>query len=60
MAPRILIFSIAMVADHLFYVKIIENHARAILPLNILAIGTTAIRVVEFSNGGYKIKKFFA
>jgi hypothetical protein len=41
MAPRILIFfSIAMGADHSFYVKNIETHARAFLPLNISAIGT--------------------
>ena len=39
-APRILIFSIAMDADYTFYVKIIETHARAFLPLNISAIGT--------------------
>ena len=38
-APRILIFSIAMVADYSFYVKTIETHARAILTLNSLAIG---------------------
>ena len=40
MAPRILIFSIAMGADHSFYVKTIETHARAFLPLNISATGT--------------------
>jgi hypothetical protein len=39
-APRILIFSIAMGADHSFYVKTIETHARAFLSLNISAIGT--------------------
>ena len=39
-APRILIFSIAMSADHSFYVKTIETHARAFLPLNISAMGT--------------------
>ena len=33
-APRILIFSIAMGADYTFYVKSIESHARAFLPLN--------------------------
>jgi hypothetical protein len=38
MAPRILIFSIAMGADYSFYVKIIETHARALLELNILAM----------------------
>ena len=40
MAPRILIFSIAMGADHSFYVKTIETHACAFLPLNISAIDT--------------------
>ena len=40
MAPRILIFSIAMGADYSFYVKTIETHARTFLPLNISAIGT--------------------
>ena len=39
-APRILIFSIAMGADHSFYVKTIETHARAFLPLNMSAIGS--------------------
>ena len=39
-APRILIFSIAMGADHSFYVKSIETHARAFLTLIILFIGT--------------------
>ena len=39
-APRILIFSIAMGADYTFYVKSIETHARAFLPLNISAIGS--------------------
>ena len=38
-ATRILIFSIAMGADYLFYVKTIETHARAFLTFNILAIG---------------------
>ena len=41
-APRILIFSIAMGADYLFYVKTIETHARTFLPLNISAIGTVS------------------
>jgi hypothetical protein len=34
-----LIFSIALGADHSFYVKIFETHARAFLTLNIFAIG---------------------
>ena len=37
-APRILIFSIAMGADYSFYVKTIETHVHALLTLNILAI----------------------
>ena len=44
MAPRILIFSIALGADHSFYVKIIKTHARAFLPLNISAIGTVWVK----------------
>jgi hypothetical protein len=40
MAPRIFIFSIAMGADYTFYVKNIETHAHAFLPLNISAVGT--------------------
>ena len=39
-APRILIFSIAMGAEYLFYMKSIETHARAFLPLNKSAIGS--------------------
>ena len=38
--PRILIFSIAMGAESLFYVKSIETHARAFLTINIPSIGT--------------------
>ena len=34
------VYLIAMGADHSFYVKTIEIHARAFLPLNISAIGT--------------------
>ena len=49
MAPRILIFSIAMVADYSFYVKNIESHARAFLPLNISAIGTVYLVLHEYS-----------
>ena len=43
-APRILIFSIAMGADHSFYVKTLETHARAFLPaLNISAVCSVLI-----------------
>ena len=35
-----MIFSIAMGAEYLFYMKSIETHARAFLALNILGIGT--------------------
>ena len=38
-APRIFIFSIALSAEYLSYVKSIETHARAFLTLIILAIG---------------------
>ena len=39
-APRILIFSIVLGAENLSYVKSIETHARAFLPLNISAISS--------------------
>ena len=38
-APRIFIFSVAIGADHSFYVKTIETHAPTFLTLNILGIG---------------------
>ena len=44
-APRILIFSIAMGANHSFYVKTIETHTRTFLTLNILAIGWVPVPV---------------
>ena len=37
---RSAVFSIAMGADYTFYVKNIETHAHAFLPLNISAVGT--------------------
>ena len=54
MAPRILIFSIALGANHSFYVKSIETHARTFLPLNISAIGT----VLRFLQSLPKMRKF--
>ena len=39
-APRIFIFSIVLGAENLSYVKSIETHARAFLPLNISAISS--------------------
>ena len=39
-APRIFIFSIVLGAEYLSYVKSIETHARAFLPLNISAVGS--------------------
>ena len=39
-APRIFIFSIALGAEYLSYVKSIETYARAFLPLNISAVGS--------------------
>ena len=40
-APRIFIVSIALGAEYLSYLKSIETHARAFLPLNISSVGTT-------------------
>ena len=37
--PGFRFFSIAMGADYSFYVKTIETHTRALLMVNILAIG---------------------
>ena len=42
-APRIFIFSTAMGAEHSFYVKTIETHSRAFLPLNISAVGSVCV-----------------
>ena len=39
-APRIFIFSIVLGAENLAYVKSIQTHARAFLPLNISAISS--------------------
>ena len=39
-APRIFIFSIVLGAENLSYVKSIETHARAFLPLNISDISS--------------------
>ena len=39
-APRIFIFSIVLSAENLSYVKSIETHARAFMPLNISAISS--------------------
>ena len=52
-APRILIFSFAMDADSTFYVKSIETHVRAFLPLNISAVGS----VIGDQNIRYLISK---
>ena len=41
-----------MGADNLFYVKIIETHARAFLTLNILAIGRVLIHLVKVCGVG--------
>ena len=40
LAPRILIFSIAMGADYSFYVKIIETHACAFFKVIIFSLGS--------------------
>ena len=46
-APRILIFSIAMDADYAFYVKSIETHVRAFLPLNISAVSSVSEETIH-------------
>ena len=56
MAPRILIFSIAMGVNYPFELNSIETHACAFLPLNILAIG----RVLHKSLRNKQIKVIFA
>ena len=43
MASRIFIFSIVLGAKYLSYVKSIETHARAVLTINILSIGTVQL-----------------
>ena len=51
-APRILIFSIAMGADHEFYMKTVETYARAFFKGIILSIGrvmATLEYVVNFN-----------
>ena len=50
MAPRIFIFSIVVGAEYLPYVKSIQTHACAFLPLNILAIGTVYSNEVILSS----------
>ena len=40
--PRIFIFSIILGAEYSSYVKSIETHARAFLPLNISAVGSVS------------------
>ena len=45
-----MIFSIAMGAEYLFYMKSIETHARAFLALIILGIGTVK-RLLAAPNG---------
>ena len=44
-----MIFSIAMGADYSFYVKTIETHAHAFLPLNISAVGSVCCIVASTS-----------
>ena len=59
MAPRILIFSIAMGTDCSFYVKTIETPAGAFLALNDLAIGrvhrASSTMTVFFCKKGIRI-----
>ena len=42
-ATRILVFSIVLGAENLSYVKSIETHARAFLPLNTSAVGSVTV-----------------
>ena len=48
-APRILIFLIFLGAENLSYVKSIETHARAFLPLNISAISSVHFKGLTHS-----------
>ena len=57
-APRIFIFSIVLGAEYLSYVKSIETHARAFLPLNISAISSVNSKVVR-TNILYAISEVF-
>ena len=51
MAPRIFIFSIVLGAEYLSYVKSIETHARAFLPLNTSAVGSVVLdTLVQFQS----------
>ena len=43
---HVMIFSIAMDADYTFYVKSIETHVRAFLPLNISAVSSVACLLI--------------
>ena len=48
MAPRIFIFSTVLGAENLSYVKSIETHVRAFLPLNTSAIGSVGTFLESF------------
>ena len=50
MAPRILIFSIAMGANYSFYVKIIVTHARAFFKVIIFTIDSVTMDGSTFSD----------
>ena len=54
MAPRIFIFSIVLGSENLSYVKSIETHARAFLPLNISAVGSVR-RLIKLIYSGNSI-----
>ena len=56
-APRIFIFSIVLGAENLSYVKSIETHARAFLPLNILSIGTVCWLLPKVSTVSFWFQK---
>ena len=53
LAPRIVIFSIVLGAENLFYMKSIETHARAFLAFIILLIGTVNYLIQQ---NGYEMK----
>ena len=48
-APRILIFSIAMGADYILYMKTIETHACAFFKVIIFSIGSVNIDTIDNS-----------
>ena len=58
MAPRILIFSIAMGADYSFYAKTIETYARALFKVIIFSIGSVSYMSVVWKDFLNNLKFF--